>query len=144
MTHFAKWAGNLYFLNDQGELWIAGNAQDVPAGAVQETDVEWSAEFADFTEENPNKKGVSKIQIRLELDEGAEVKVWLMFDSDGTWQQVKETLGEGVKRSYYLPIIPRRADHYRLKLTGKGGCRIFSLVRECYIGSELRSRGGKN
>ena len=144
ITHFTKWAGNLYMLNDQGELWITGNAQDPPEGVATEADIEWMAEFADFTEEDPNKKGVSKIQIRLELDEGATVEVWLMFDSDGVWRRVSSAVDEGVKRSYYLPIIPRRADHYRLKLTGTGGCRVYSLVREYYSGSELRSRTGRN
>lgn len=144
ITHFARWAGNLYMLTDQGELWIAGNAQDPPDDVQQEDPVEWFAEFADFTEEDPNKKGVSKIQIRLELEEGATVQVFLMFDSDGEWRQVNGALGEGVKRSYYLPVVPRRSDHYRLKLVGTGGCRIFSLVREYYTGSELRSKAGRN
>ena len=51
---------------------------------------------------------------------------------------------EGEKRSYYLPIIPRRGDHYRMKIVGKGGCRIYSLVREYYSGSELKSVQGRN
>lgn len=144
VTHFVKREGDLYFLDAQGRLWLTGHAQQVPDGAVQEDDVTWSAEFADFTEEDPNKKGVSKIQIRLELDDGAAVQVWLMFDSDDIWHQVKAASGEGAKRSYYLPIIPRRADHYRLKLTGNGGCRIFSLAREYYAGSEHRSKGVRN
>ncbi len=144
IMHFARWAGNLYMLSRQGELLIAGNAQDPPEDATPETDIQWFAEFADFTEEDPNKKGVSKIQIRLELEEGATVAVFLMFDSDGQWHRVSTALGEGAKRSYYLPIVPRRADHYRLKLTGTGGCRIFSLVREYYSGSELRSKAGRN
>lgn len=144
ITHFAKWAGNLYFLDDQGTLWLNGNTQDPPEDAIEETNIEWMAEFADFTEEDPNKKGVTKIQIRLELEKDATVKVWLMFDSDGEWRQVNGALGEGVKRSYYLPIIPRRGDHYRLKLTGTGGCRIYSLVREYYTGSEFRSKTGRN
>lgn len=144
ITHFARWGGNLYMLNHQGDLWIAGNAQEPPEDVTKETDIEWFAEFADFTEEDPNKKGVSKIQIRLELEEGATVQVWLMFDSDGKWHRVNGALGEGAKRSYYLPIVPRRSDHYRLKLTGTGGCRIFSLVREYYIGSELKSQTGRN
>lgn len=54
------------------------------------------------------------------------------------------TLTADAKRSYYLPIIPRRSDHYRLKLTGTGGCRIYSLVRETYSGSELKSQQGRN
>ena len=143
-THFARWAGNLYMLTNSGALWIVGTVQDPPEGVTEETDIEWFAEFADFTDKDPNKKGVSKLQIRLELDEGATVQVWLMFDSDGQWHRVSTALGEGAKRSYYLPIVPRRADHYRLKLTGTGGCRVFSLVREYYIGSELKSKSGRN
>lgn len=143
-THFAKLDGNLYCLNAQGEILLMGNVTDPPEGATQETDLEWMAEFADFTDEDPNKKGLTKLQIRLELEEGATVKVYLQFDSDGDWQQVSGALGEGVKRSYYLPIIPRRTDHYRLKLQGTGGCRVHSLVRESYSGSELRIRQGRN
>lgn len=143
-THFARWAGNLYMLTEQGELLLTGNAQDPPGEAVEEEPFEWFAEFSDFTEEDPNKKGVCKIQIRLELEAGASVQVWMMADSDGQWRKVSSALGEGAKRSYYLPIVPRRADHYRLKLTGTGGCRIYSLVREYYSGSELRSISGRN
>lgn len=134
---FAKWDGNLYLLNEAGQIWITGNVQAPPEEAVEEEAVEWAAEFADFTEKDPNKKGVGKIQIRLELEEGATVQVWIMFDSDGDWQKVSSALGEGAKRSYYLPIIPRRGDHYRLKLTGTGICRVYSMTREYYSGSEL-------
>lgn len=140
ITHFCRWNGNLYMLDITGEIWIAGNTQDPPAEATVEPGFEWAAEFADFTDENPNKKGVGKLQIRLELDENAEIQVQMMFDSDGLWHTVSHVLGEGKKRSYYLPIVPRRADHYRLKLIGTGGCRVFSLVREYYSGSEFRSK----
>ena len=108
-----------------------------------EDDVPWWVEFGDFTENDPNKKGVSKIQIRLELDEGAEVQALIQFDSDGEWQKVNGVLREGPKRSYYLPIIPRRGDHYRLRLEGLGGCRVYSLAREYYSGSELKSKPGR-
>lgn len=144
ITHFTRWAGNLYLLTETGELWITGNANNPPADTAAEGLIEWFAEFSDFTEDDPNKKGLSKIQIRLELDDGAEVKVFVMYDSDGKWVQAGHAISEGVKRSYYLPVIPRRSDHYRLKLTGTGGCRVHSLVRETYSGSELRSKAGRN
>lgn len=137
---FARAKGNLYMLSSGGELWITGNHAEVPTSAEPEGSIQWMAEFCDFTDESPNRKGLSKLQIRLELDPGATVDVWLQFDSDGQWHKVRQTLGEGKKRSCYLPIIPRRADHYRLKLTGTGGCRIFSLTREYYVGSELRTK----
>ena len=48
-----------------------------------------------------------------------------------------------VKRSYTLAVVPRRSDHYRIKITGLGGWRIYSLTREEYIGSGLKSRPGR-
>lgn len=144
ITHFTKWAGNLYCLSAEGTLWLPGNAQDPPEGVTEETEFTWMAEFADFTDEDPNKKGISKLQLRLELEEGAWACVWLMFDSDGQWRQVGDALVAQAKRSYYLPIVPRRSDHYRLRLTGAGVCRIHSLVREYYYGSELKNKTGRN
>ncbi|MBQ7346112.1 MAG: hypothetical protein IJW45_08670 [Oscillospiraceae bacterium] len=143
ITHFARADGELYMLSDDGTLWAVG-LTDAPEGATVEDAVEWYVEFADFTEEDPNKKGVSKLQIRLELEQGAEAQAWLMFDSDGEWIRAGHALGQEAKRSYYLPIVPRRADHYRLKITGTGACRIHSIAREVYSGSELRSRSGRN
>lgn len=137
---FARMGGNLYMLSSTGEIWIIGGVQDPPGDVTAEESVGWFAEFGDFTEEDPNKKGFSKLQIRLELDANATVIFKLQFDSDGEWQQVGKELTADVKRSYYLPIIPRRSDHYRLRIEGTGGCRIYSLVRESYGGSEAKSR----
>lgn len=169
-THFARWNGNLYFLNDAGEIWwenpplgpppepsASGSGGERTSSAMSELspeggsegygayedDVPWWAEFGDFVEDSPNKKGVSKLQVRLELEEGAEVQALIQFDSDGEWRKVNGVLGEGPKRSYYLPIIPRRGDHYRLRLEGRGGCRVYSLAREYYSGSELKSKPGR-
>ena len=79
----------------------------------------------------PQKKGIGKLLVRLELDEGASVKIEMQFDSDGVWREVK-TLQAEKKRSFYLPIVPRRCDHFRIRMTGSGGCRLYSLVREVY------------
>lgn len=140
-THFCYWDGNLYCLNDRGEIWILGNVHEPPEEAVPEEQVSWCVEFADFEEEDPNKKGVGKLQLRMELDEGAQFEALMEFDSDGTWHSIKKLTGEDPKRSWYLPMIPRRCDHYRLKLKGTGGCRIYSLAREFYSGSEFRTYG---
>ena len=144
MTHFTKEGGCLYFLTEEGEIWITGNSGSPPIDTAEEPAFEWMAEFSDFTQEDPNKKGLSKLQLRLELEVGASMQVWLQFDSDGVWHAAGRVISEGVKRSYYLPIVPRRADHYRLKLTGTGGCRIYSLTQEIYSGSELKSKSGRN
>lgn len=137
------WNGNLYYLDSTGKLQICGKTRNAPSTATAEAKVEWFAEWADFYEyttysststATPEKKIISKLLLRLELDEGASLTVEIQYDSSGLWHEVKTLLAEG-KRSYYLPIIPRRCDHFRIRLTGEGGCRLYSLVREVYTGS---------
>ena len=149
---FCRHDGNTYFLKADGAIYLTGTIR----GQIgdEEQDFSWFAEFADFTESGqnrkgtnnigPNKKGVSKIQVRLELEKGASCTIYLQFDSTGEWIKVGHAMQEGDKRSYYLPIIPRRGDHYRMKIEGTGGCRIYSLVREYYSGSEMKSLQGGN
>lgn len=144
ITHFARMDGLLYFLNEEGEIWCTGKPEEMPEGAEPEGEIHWMAEFADFTEESPDKKGVGKLQIRLELEEDASIEVWMQFDSDGVWRRVQSVIGEGPKRSYYLPIIPRRCDHYRLRLKGTGGAKIYSLAREYFPSTAHKSRPGRN
>ena len=144
VTHFARCEGNLYYLNDLGEIWITGNIQDPPEGCETEEELPFMVEFTDFTDEDPNKKGVARLQLRIELEEDATAQCWIQFDSSGTWQAVGEHMRGDVKRSYVLPIVTTRCDHYRIKITGEGGCRVYSLARESYSGSELKSRKGRN
>ena len=140
---FAMADGDLYMLNRDGKMWILGRAQNPPEGAAPEGPVSWWAEFADITDEDPYKKGLSKLVVRLEVEEGATVTVAIRFDSTGEWEQVDQLTAQA-KRSYYLPIVPRRADHFRIKLSGTGGCRVYSVAREYYKGSALKSQPGRN
>ena len=136
------WNSELYFLDSSGDLWLNGNAREIPDGLISDGPVESMVEFGDFVEGDPNKKGISKIQIRMELDAGAQVKIQIHYDSAGDWQDVS-TLTATAKRSFYLPVIPRRADHLKLKFIGMGDWKLYSLVREVYSGSALKSLPGR-
>ena len=136
------WNADLYFLDASGTLWLNGDARTVPEGATQEVAVQSVAEFGEFVEDNPNKKITAKLQMRLELAANTELKIYMEFDSSGTWELV-DTLTTEVLRSYYIPIVPRRADHFKLKFEGTGHWVLYSLVIESAIGSELRSTAGR-
>ncbi len=137
------WLGTAYHggmifvsLLGEGSLWLVGDPSGTYDGAILEDDFSSFVEFGDFVEGDPNKKGTSKIQIRAELDARASLAVDIMYDSSGVWEPVS-TLRTPIKRSYYLPMIPRRSDHFKIRLTGHGGWTLYSLVRESYSGSEL-------
>lgn len=93
-------------------------------------------EFGDFMEQSLNRKGVSRLQVRVTLAEGARVRIFIQYDSNGDWRPVK-TLETTRKRSFYLPVLPRRCDHYRIKLEGRGYWELHSMAREYYIGSGI-------
>lgn len=125
-----------YLLAEDGKLYsVAGET-----AGTEEGDFDWFAEFADFTEDSPDKKSPLRLQIRLELEANASCKALIRCDSAGDWEQAGEVMGEDVKRSHILPLVPRRADHYRLRLEGRGGCRVYAVTRTYAPGSELKSR----
>lgn len=126
--------GELYLLDSTGKLFLCGDAQEIPADATQEECVKSMVEFGDFTEQDPCRKGLSRLLLRLELERGSTVTVSIMFDSDGVWRRAGQ-LRAAKKRSFDLPIIPRRCDHYRVKIEGEGAWTLYSLARVYYSGS---------
>lgn len=140
---FAFWGGGLHMLASDGKLWrLDGSA------GTKESPLSWRAEFADSTRfyettdtGSQDKKGPLRLQLRCSLSQGATVKAWVMYDSSGTWQEIGTVTGQtggSAKRSYNLPLIIRRCDHYRLKLTGVGESVIYSLTEVKYSGSNLQ------
>lgn len=96
----------------------------------------WSyAEFGDFTDGDLNRKAVSRVQLRMELEEGAWVNIWIGYDGED-WTRI-QYLEAGKKRSVYIPVIPRRCDHYRIRIEGGGKWTLYSMARELYVGSAV-------
>lgn len=127
--------GGLHLLTAGGAVWRLDGGGE----GQKESSLPWYAEFADFTEGAPDAKGYSKLQLRLELEEDAEISVKLRYDSAGDWETAGEAQANGRKRTILLPVIPRRADHYRIRLEGAGGCTVYSLARSYYSGSDHRT-----
>lgn len=126
---FARADGVLYYVDaDDRTLYAVGT------GGYE--GVSWMAETGDFTDGGPDKEGVLRLQLRLEADAGTTVTVSVQFDSDGVWRKVRDVTAAR-KRSVILPLVPRRCDHWRVRIEGTGGCKLYGLTREYYKGSML-------
>jgi hypothetical protein len=58
-----------------------------------------------------------------------KIRFSFMYDSSGYWHDAGEYTGQGLARSFTVPIIPRRCDHMQLRIEGEGEFKLFSLSR---------------
>ena len=128
---FARLGDELYALTGDGTLLAL-------LGTVGEKEpyIAWEAETGLLTYQHPDRKYVSRFNLRLNMEEGAELSVWLMYDSDGTWVRQGRIRMKGT-RTVTLPIRPRRCDHLRMKLVGKGEVRLYSIAKILTYGSDV-------
>ena len=86
--------------------------------------------------EYPDHKYVSKLQFRVEATLGTLIRIEVQYDHDGIWIE-KYLINATVKRSFTAPILPRRCDTMRIRISGNGDCRIYSITKTIEQGSEL-------
>ena len=135
---------SLYMVDmDSGKLWRMDG--DTDYGSAEGT-VTWQVKFADSdnfyetTDSNSqNKKGPLRILIRATLPQSSTVEVKIKYD-DGTTHTVGTLEGSSSakKKTYILPLILRRCDHYRLSMDGYGAAVIYSIAVERYSGSQFQ------
>ena len=122
---FAFLDGHMYGLADK-KLYKFNSGNEV---------VEWEAVTEEFTEVVNEKKGHSLIGIRADLEVGSILNVYVKSDN-GNFQLLR-TLDTPQKRTFVIAVQPARADMFQIKLTGVGKCKVYSLIREFYYGSEV-------
>lgn len=119
--------GKLYMIAD-------GNLVCVNPEESDET-VAWCATTTRMDEVFHNRKCYSKLLLRAEL---LEDSAWLQVDISCDGEPFKRVYTSRDKRSKTLviPIMPKRCDSFRIRLSGEGKFILRSLVREFGIGSE--------
>ena len=116
---FARRGGALY-AQDASGVWRFGTGSTAQMQSLLET--------GDFVSGSPDCKRLLRVQLRLEAEAGTSITAAVQYDSDGQWHTLA-AMTAGAKRSFTLPVLPRRCDHFRLRLTGTGAWRLLSLTR---------------
>lgn len=142
-TAFATLGRELYFINasDNNRICMVNGTEwpctdDTQEQSAREKCVEWYAETDDIGSYTANNKYISKLQFRLEVPEGSLVKIELQYDSNGLWIE-KYRINATRKRSFTVPIIPRRCDHMKVRISGIGDCKVYSFTKTIETGSEV-------
>ena len=134
---FAAWGDELYAQSENKIIAINGTE------GVKEAAPEWYAETGIMYYEQQLQgvgvrevKYVSRYNIRLNMERTARAQIYIEYDSSGIWTfagdiKVQET------GTITIPVRPRRCDHLRLRLEGRGDVRIFSIIRVLTRGSDM-------
>ncbi len=148
VKEFANHNGNLYFIGVvQGEkrLCLAdgenpyGYFSDDLSGWLQEENIDWSCETGLWGLDLPENKYYSGIVIRLFGKTGARINVDFQTDSNEKWERQLSIAVEKTG-SFSLPFSSPRCDHLKIRISGRGKVKIFSISRKIETGSELNVR----
>ena len=137
---FATVGDELYLIDEENNTLVTVNGT---AGTQESGPIEWTAvmgisgiEYVQGARaDTHNHLYMSRFDMRLKMDEGAEADLWIEYDSSGNWEHKGKVQGNRLG-IFVLPVIPKRCDHLRAKLTGTGGFRILSLSRVLEVGSD--------
>jgi hypothetical protein len=94
-------------------------------------------EFADFYDDYIGKKDVGKVIMRIAVDPTKNpVFVYIQYDSDGKWHRIGKVFSQSDKKKVVeFGFIPRRCDHYRIRLECKGIFTLYSMARQTDLGT---------
>ena len=128
---FVRAHDELYAVSVDGKLYAMRGSE----GELEDT-IEWYAESGILYYEYPDKKYISRFNLRMWMEEGAKLFVYIEYDSDGIWHEFPAIFFSGTG-TVTIPIRPRRCDHLKIKFAGKGAAKFFSFARILEIGSDI-------
>lgn len=106
------------------------------SGTQDADKVSWMAQTGIIGTDMPDMKYISRLTIRMSMEIGARVRFLIQYDSIGGWEQIGIVSSTSL-RSVSVPIKPRRCDHFRLRMEGRGDARIYSITKTIEQGSEI-------
>lgn len=118
------------FFFSNGELFCFGDN-----GKLEEP-VEWEAVTGLQGYTYTGEKYISRFNLRMQLPRGSSMDVLIEYDSSGEWEYQYHIDGVGTK-NFTIPVRPRRCDHFRIKLKGKGDIRLYSFSKLFEGGSDI-------
>lgn len=105
-------------------------------GELERSPIEWEAMTGVIGTDSPDKKYISRLDVRMSLELGARVYFFVQYNSTGAWEQIYTMTGTTLQ-SFGVPIRPKRCDHLRLKIVGVGEAKIYSICKTIEQGSDI-------
>ena len=132
VVDFCNCRGDLYFIDyaDNQIKTVRGT------GVLEANEIQWEAVTGTIGTDTPDKKYISRLDIRMSLKVGTRVYFYVEYDSTGKWEHLFTMTGMNLQ-SFTVPVRPKRCDHLRLRINGNGEAKIYSIAKTIEQGSEL-------
>ena len=129
------------FCSCRGELYsIEHGAKRIVtmlgSGIEMQDAVEWMVQTGEIGISSPDMKYISRLTVRMSMDIGSEVQFYAQYDLSDEWEKLCGLKSTNL-RSFSIPVRPRRCDHLKLRIEGKGGAKIYSITKTIEEGSEI-------
>lgn len=125
---FCTCRDDLFFVNGAGQIIsVMGRGQP-------EEEISWMLETGALGTLTPDSKTLTRLNLRLELEQQA--KVWVQYDGDDFWTPVATVYGSA-GQCFNLPVAVRRCDRLRLRLAGTGFMRLSCITKTMERGSDV-------
>lgn len=122
------------FCEHKGVLYFTDGKQIYSVDGGTEQNFEWFAETGDMGLGTNEKKYISRIVVRMRLAIDAVASVSISYDSSGVWENIYNADGMYVQ-TYNINIRPKRCDHFRIRIEGRGECDVYSITKYISPGS---------
>ena len=132
VVEFCNCRGDLYFID-----YADNHIKSVRGTGLTETKpIKWSATTGVIGTDSPDKKYISRMDVRMSIEVGTRVAFYAEYDSSGEWEYLFTMMGTKLG-SFAIPIRPQRCDHMRLKINGTGEAKIYSICKTTEQGSDV-------
>ena len=134
---------DLYAIDEDNNTLVTMNG----SVGTPEADFDWSATFglqgAEYgrsqygsrtRKDLAARQYMSRFVLRIYVEPESKVNLEIKY-MNGDWEKVGEIIGDKLD-SYLVPVVPRRCDHLRFRVSGKGECRIYSIARQMEVASD--------
>ena len=129
---FCNCRGDLYFID-----YADNQIKTVKGTGVKDTKtIHWEAVTGVLGTDSPDKKYISRLDVRMLLAVGTRVNFYVEYDSSEEWKHLFSMDGVSLQ-SFAVPIRPQRCDHLRLKIVGDGDAKIYSICKTIEWGSDM-------
>lgn len=123
----------LFCADYKGSLYYQDETHQTSAISDEGSErINWRAESGLIGLVSADNKYISRIDLRMAVQKDTECSVWVSyndFPGQENWilKRTVEYTDCAHLKTLTVPILPRRCDHMRIRLTGKGAWKLYSV-----------------